>query len=157
MCSLQIYVLFVFMRVEIYLFNSGIVESYGVFLLVMFLCAILLRMGYGRSLSVLRILSTGMCCLLAWYSMLVNVLFASCMSVGGCIAVNASSVSCVNLPQSAFLYLVYDRLLCCIVCLLSVCIVMSIGRWSEFSAWIVVHVVLLYSKDEMVVMPGDVG
>ena len=45
MCSLQISVLFVFMRVEISLFNSGIVGSCGVFLLVMFLCAILLRMG----------------------------------------------------------------------------------------------------------------
>ena len=99
----QISVLFVFMRVEISVFNSGIVGYCGVFLLVMFLCAILLRMGYGRSLSVLRILPTGMCCLLAWYSMLVNVLFASCMSVGGCIAVKAYSVSCVNLSQSAFL------------------------------------------------------
>ena len=28
---------------------------------------------------------------------------------------------------------------------------MSIGRWSEFSAWIVVQVVLLYSDDDMVV------
>ena len=35
--------------------------------------------------------------------MLVNVLFASCMSVGGCSAVKASSVSCVNLSQCAFL------------------------------------------------------
>ena len=43
------------------------------------------------------------CVLPAWYSMLVNVLFASCISVGGCIAVKASSVSCVNLSQSAFL------------------------------------------------------
>ena len=83
MCSFQISVLFVFMRVEISLFNSGIVSSCGVFLLVMFLCAILLRMGYGRNLSVLRILPTGICCLPAWYSMLVNVLFASCMSVSG--------------------------------------------------------------------------
>ena len=33
----------------------------------------------------------------------VNVLFASCMSVGGCSAVKASSVSCVNLSQSTFL------------------------------------------------------
>ena len=32
-----------------------------------------------------------------------NVLFASCMSVGGCSAEKASSVSCVNLSQSAFL------------------------------------------------------
>ena len=39
----------------------------------------------------------------AWYSMLVNVSFASCMSVSGFIAVKASSVSCVNLSQSAFL------------------------------------------------------
>ena len=67
MCSLQISVLFVFMRVEISLFNSCIVGSCGVFLLVMFLCAILLRMGYGRSLCVLRILPTGMCCLPAWH------------------------------------------------------------------------------------------
>ena len=65
MCSFQISVLFVFMRVEISLFNSGILGSCGVFLLVKFLCAILLRMECGRSLSVLRILSTGMCfCLL---------------------------------------------------------------------------------------------
>ena len=75
--------------------------------------------------------------------MLVNVLFASCMFVGGCSAVKVSSVSCVNLSQSAFMYLVYDRLFCCIVCLLSVCIVSNIGRWSEFSAYIVFQVVLL--------------
>ena len=49
------------MRVEISLFNSGIVGYCGVFLLVVFLCAILLRVGLGRSLSVLRILPTGMC------------------------------------------------------------------------------------------------
>ena len=42
------------------------------------------------------------------------------------------------------------------MCLLSVCIVRSIGRWAEFSAWIVVYVVLLYSVDDMV-MSGDVG
>ena len=63
MCSLQIFVLFVLMRVEISLFSSGILGSYGVFLLVKFLCAILLRMGCGRSLSVWRILPTGMCLL----------------------------------------------------------------------------------------------
>ena len=61
MCSLQISVLFVFMSVEISLFSSGILGSCGVFLLVKFLCAILLCMGCGRSLSVLRILPTGMC------------------------------------------------------------------------------------------------
>ena len=72
-------------------------------MLVRFLCLILLRISCGRSLSVLRILPTGMCFLPAWYSMLVNVLFASCVSVGGCSAEKASSVSCVNLSQSAFL------------------------------------------------------
>ena len=41
--------------------SSGILGSCGVFLLVKFLCAILLRMRCGRSLSVLRILPTGMC------------------------------------------------------------------------------------------------
>ena len=51
----------------------------------------------------------------------------------------------------------YDRLFCCIVCLLSVCIVSNISRWSEFSAWLVFQVVLLYSEDDMVVMSGDVG
>ena len=66
MCSLQISVLFVLMRVEISLFSSGILGSCGVLLLVKFLCAILLRMGCGRSLSVLRILPTGMCFLPAW-------------------------------------------------------------------------------------------
>ena len=45
MCSFQISVLFLLMRVEITLFNSGILGSCGVFLLVKFLCAILLRMG----------------------------------------------------------------------------------------------------------------
>ena len=65
------------------------------------------------------------------------------MYVGGCSAVKASSVSCVNLSQSALLQFVYDRLFCCIVCLLSVCIVSSIGRWSEFSGYIAFQVVLL--------------
>ena len=44
MCSLQISVLFVLMRVEISLFSSGVLGSCGVFLIVRFLCAILLRM-----------------------------------------------------------------------------------------------------------------
>ena len=48
------------------LFSSGILGSCGVFLLVKFMCAIFLRMGCGRSLSVLRILPTGMCFLSAW-------------------------------------------------------------------------------------------
>ena len=52
MCSLQISVLFVLMRVEISLFSSGILGSCGVFLIVKFMCAILLRMGCDRSLSV---------------------------------------------------------------------------------------------------------
>ena len=104
MCSLQMSVLFVLMRVEISLFSSGILGSCGVFCLssfcVLFCCEWVV---VGRSLSVLRIMSTGMCFLAAWQSMLVNVLFASCMSVGGCSAVKASSVSCMNLSQSAFL------------------------------------------------------
>ena len=66
MCSFQISVLFVLMGVEISLFNSGILVSCGLFLFVKFLCAILLRMGCDRNLSVLRILPTGMCfCLLS--------------------------------------------------------------------------------------------
>ena len=69
---------------DVFLPDICLVCAYGVFLLVKFQCVILLHMGYGRSVSVLRILP-------AWYSMLVNVLFASCMSVGGCIAVKAYS------------------------------------------------------------------
>ena len=41
--------------------------------------------------------------------------------------------------------------------LLSGCIVSNIGRGSEFRAWIVFQVVLLYSEDDMVVMSGDFG
>ena len=52
MCSFQISVLFVRMRVEFSLFNSGILGSCDVFLLVKFVCAILLRIGCGRSLYV---------------------------------------------------------------------------------------------------------
>ena len=66
MCSSQMSVLFVLMRVEISLFNSGILGSCGLFLLVKFLCAILLHMGCGRSLSVLRNMPIGMCFLPAW-------------------------------------------------------------------------------------------
>ena len=64
LCSLQISVLFVLMRVVISLFSSGIMGSCGVFLLVKFLCSILLRMGCGRSLSVLRCLLVCVSCLL---------------------------------------------------------------------------------------------
>ena len=66
MCSLHISVLFVLMRVEISLFSSGMLGCCGVFLLVQFLCLILLRMSCGRSLSVLRNLPTGMCFFPAW-------------------------------------------------------------------------------------------
>ena len=45
MCSLQISVLFVLMRVEISLFSSVMLGSCGVFLLLQFLCVILLRMA----------------------------------------------------------------------------------------------------------------
>ena len=66
MCSLQISVLFVLMSVEISLFSSGMLGCCGVFLLVQFPCVILLRMSCGRSLSVLRILPTGMYFFPAW-------------------------------------------------------------------------------------------
>ena len=52
--------------------------------------------------------------------------------------------------------IIYSVVLC-VLCVCSVCIVSSIGRWSEFSAWIVVQDVLLYSEDDMVVISGDVG
>ena len=66
MCSLQISVLFVLMRVEISLFSFGMLGSCGVFFLAQFLCVDLLRMACGRSLSVLRILPTGMYFSPAW-------------------------------------------------------------------------------------------
>ena len=46
--------------------SSGMLASCGVFLLVQFLCVILLQMVCGRSLSVLQILPTGMCFFPAW-------------------------------------------------------------------------------------------
>ena len=64
MCSFQISVLFVLMRVDISLFNSGILRSCGVFLLVKFLCAILLRMGCGKSLCCESCLLVCVSCLL---------------------------------------------------------------------------------------------
>ena len=103
MCSLQTSVLPAPMRLETSLFSSGILGCCGVSPLVQFLCFTLPRMSCGRSLSVLRILPTEMCFFPARQSMLANVPFASCMSVGGCSAEKASSVSCVNLSQSAFL------------------------------------------------------
>ena len=39
---------------------------------------------------------------------------------------------------------------------LLVCIVSNIGRWSEFSALIVLQDILLYSEDDMAVMSGYV-
>ena len=50
--------------------------------------------------------------------------------------------------------IVYSVVLCvcCRPVLLGV-----LRRWSEFSVWIVVQLVLLYSEDDMVVMPGDIG
>ena len=50
--------------------------------------------------------------------MLVNVLFASCMSVGGCSAEKASSVSCVNLSQSASCswYMTVCSVVLCVCC-----------------------------------------
>ena len=133
-CSPQTSVSPVSMRVEISLSSSGMLGCCGVFPPVQFPCPILLRMSCGRSLPVSRILPTGMYVFPALYSMLANVPFASCMSVGGRSAAKASPVSRANLSQSAFLQLAYDRLFCCTVCLLSVCIVSSIGRWSEPSA-----------------------
>ena len=50
---------------------------------------------------------------------------------------------CVNL--SSLPSYSWYMTVCSVVCLLSFCIVSNIGRWSEFSAWIVV---LLYSEDQ---------
>ena len=43
------------------------------------------------------------------------------------------------------------------MCLLSVCIVSNIVRWSELVHGLSFQVGLLYSEDDMVVMSGDVG
>ena len=66
MCSLQISVLFVLMRVDISLFSSGMLGCCGVFLLVQFLCYFVANVLWYRSLSVLRILPTGMYFFPAW-------------------------------------------------------------------------------------------
>ena len=63
--------------------------------------------------------------------MLVNVLFASCMSVGGCSTVKASSVSCVNLSHSASCswYMTVCSVVLC-VCCQSVMLVVLVGGLS---------------------------
>ena len=66
-------VLFVFMRVKISLFSSGILGSCGVFLLVKFRCPILLRMGCGRV------------CLCCVYCLLVCVFACLVKYVGECL------------------------------------------------------------------------
>ena len=48
-------------------------------------------------------------------------------------------------------------LFCCSLYLVRVLIVVIMGRWSEFSACIVCHVVRLYSVVEIVVMSGEVA
>ena len=49
MCSLPISVLFVLMRIKISLFNSDILGCCDMFLLIQFLCLILLRMSCDKS------------------------------------------------------------------------------------------------------------
>ena len=48
-------------------------------------------------------------------------------------------------------------LFCCSLYLVRVLIVVIMGRWSEFSACIVCHVVRLYCIVEIVVMSGEVA
>ena len=48
-------------------------------------------------------------------------------------------------------------LFCCSLYLVRVLIVVIMGRWSEFSACIVCHVVHLYSVVEIVVMSGEMA
>ena len=62
---------------------SGLRAGSQVFALLMsFLCVILHTMCSGKSLQLLCILPFGMLCLSANKMMLVNILFAVCMSVG---------------------------------------------------------------------------
>ena len=156
MCSFQISVLFVPMRVEISLFSSGTLGSRGVSLPAKSLRDTLPRMGCGRSLSASRILPTGTCFLPAWQSMLVNIPPASCTHVGGCSAAKATPVSvqiCPSPPSCS-----WHTTVCSVaLCLPSVYIVSSIGRWSEFSARTVLQDVLPQSEDDMAVMPGNAG
>ena len=63
--------------------------------------------------------------------MLVNVLFASCMSVGGCSAVKASPVSCIicpSLPSCSWYMTICSVVLC--VCCQSVLLVVLVGGLS---------------------------
>ena len=64
MCSFQISVLFVFMRVEISLFNFGIFGSCGLFLFVKFLCVICVWVVVGVCLCCVSCLLVCVSCLL---------------------------------------------------------------------------------------------
>ena len=91
----------------------------------------LLRMSCGRSCLCCESCLLELCFFPALYSMLVNVLFASCMSVGGCSAAKASSVSCVNLsslPSCSWYMIVCSVVLC--VCCQSVLLVVLVGGLS---------------------------
>ena len=86
--------------------------SYGsqVFaLLMLFLCVILLTMWSGKSLQLLCILPFGILCLSAISMVFVKIMLAVCMMV----VWRKQTVSSVNCVQSAFLYLVKVRRLCC--------------------------------------------
>ena len=102
------------------------------------------------------ILPFGMLCLSAWIMKFVKMVFAVCMSGGGRMSEKTASVSVMNCVQFAFLSFVNVCLFFCGLYLVRVVIVVIMGRWSEFSAYIVCQVVRLYSVVENVVMFGEV-
>ena len=63
--------------------NSEIEGSLAFCALMLFLCSILCLMCSGSSLHVECILPFGMLCLSVWRMMIVKIVFAVCMSVGG--------------------------------------------------------------------------
>ena len=91
------------MRDVISEFNSEIDGSLAFCALMLFLCSIWCLMCSGSSLHVECVLPFGMLCLSAWRMMFVKMVFAVCMSGGGCILEKTASVSVVNCVQFAFL------------------------------------------------------
>ena len=72
-------------------------------------------------------------------------------------AEKAASVSAVNCVQSDFLEFVNVCLFCCSLHLVRVLIVMTMERWSEFSACTACQAVRLHSIVETAVMSGKVA
>ena len=97
MCCFHMFYLCFWINVSMFLLRSCSWGSLWFCSLILFLFSIVFLMCCGRSLWFLWIFPFGMLCLSAVNINLVNMLFAVCVFVGGCM----SSSACVNLSKLA--------------------------------------------------------